>query len=174
MAIAIIAILVAAIIVLTFMARKINSCFNESKELIVITSSITVLVIASIASRWFATDNSRAFWMGVANMVLMVVACNVFFLVVLGPPTYHAIFHHEEHLKQFMYKLVKSDLYNKYNTEDCNTRGSLSFSFATSYGSEDAQRLNFSGSTLNLPAEAHAPTGMSKETHRNLSHISLD
>ncbi|ORX73078.1 hypothetical protein DL89DRAFT_265231, partial [Linderina pennispora] len=170
---AIIIILVLAIIVLTFMARRINSCFNESKELLILTFTITALMAVSIATQWITVGDNRAFWIRAVNMVLMVVVCNVFFLIVLGPPAYYSIFDREEYHKRFMHKLVKTDLWNKYDAEDCDTGSSLRFSFTTSYGSEDAVRLNFSGSTLNLPAEAHAPASMSKETHRNLSHISL-
>ncbi|KAJ1944006.1 hypothetical protein EC988_006096, partial [Linderina pennispora] len=54
-------------------------------------------------------------------MVLMVVVCNVFFLIVLGPPTYYSIFDREEYHKRFMHKLVKTDLWNKYDAEDCDT-----------------------------------------------------
>ncbi|KAJ1950529.1 hypothetical protein FBU59_000635 [Linderina macrospora] len=104
-----------AVVCLVFMARKVTPLFNEFAELVVILVSMASSFGLSIAFRWIIRGNDSRVVIGIINTSLLLVACQVYYIALLGRPVFHALVDPEQYLMFVLRKMKESNLATEYD-----------------------------------------------------------
>ncbi|KAJ1955480.1 hypothetical protein GGI12_005549, partial [Dipsacomyces acuminosporus] len=114
---------------LSIKARKINACFNEFREIIIIIALACLAGIISACTRWIAHSSpSKAFWVEAIDTLALFFASEVNFVVILGPPLYHSVFNREEHLQYFIHRMKHCNLVKEYEMANNERSGAMNMS----------------------------------------------
>ncbi|KAI8326529.1 hypothetical protein GQ54DRAFT_307516 [Martensiomyces pterosporus] len=100
---------------LTFKARKINTCFNEFREFVIILAIAMVAGVLSICTRMMSGWQDRSYTVDALDTAAEFIPAQAYFFVVLGPPIYHSIVDKDEYLAYFMRKMLKANLVRQYD-----------------------------------------------------------
>ncbi|KAJ2516200.1 hypothetical protein H4217_004734 [Coemansia sp. RSA 1939] len=169
-----------AILVVTVLARNINTSFNEYKEMVLIItlSSITLLyetIVHNIVQEYILYR-----WLRTLSTFMEYLTNQTSLFILLGVPVYNCIFNHEAYKKRFFEKMRADGMVARYNltlenrTADTNVESTVAPSaLERADASEDNSRKSTqSGSDTNSSSRRRNPDGLSLPTTTSLSSSS--
>ncbi|ORX73076.1 hypothetical protein DL89DRAFT_265229, partial [Linderina pennispora] len=113
--IGIIALQMIAAVSLVIHARKMTPLFNEFAEMVVILVAMSTSVGLSVAFRWIIRGDDSRVVIGIINTSLLLVACQIYFIALLGRPIFHALVDREEYLVFMLHRMKESNLMTEYD-----------------------------------------------------------
>ncbi|KAJ1965610.1 hypothetical protein GGI12_000661 [Dipsacomyces acuminosporus] len=114
MAVAFIIILLLVLGYATFVARRLNSCFNEFRELLPMIFYTLTAMVVQVAFRWIPSIGRNTFIYNTLVTMTDLFVGQVSFYALVARPVYHCIVDREEYLNYFMYKLKQENLEQEY------------------------------------------------------------
>ncbi|ORX73074.1 hypothetical protein DL89DRAFT_255220 [Linderina pennispora] len=131
-AIAIIVIELCSAIALTYLARNINTCFREFREIVIIISTTVAATVASIIVRWIPNTTGSKFYKGMLDTSFMLIAAQLYLIVLLSKPIYHSIVDPNEYVEYFMHRLRTQNLMQEYSISTAGQVDNLTSTLRTS------------------------------------------
>ncbi|KAI8319587.1 hypothetical protein GQ54DRAFT_335451 [Martensiomyces pterosporus] len=103
------------VLLATFLARHINTSFNEFREMLAVTIISSVVIIYISVVHHIVNNYIIFTWVRVTTTVLEHIASQSSLFILLGAPIYNCMFHHDEYKRRFYEKLHLEGMGFRYN-----------------------------------------------------------
>ncbi|KAI8319588.1 hypothetical protein GQ54DRAFT_265066 [Martensiomyces pterosporus] len=102
------------VLLAAFLARNINTSFNEFREMVLICV-VTSIAIAYLSILHHIVSNYIIItWARVTTTMFEYLGCQTSLAILLGVPVYNCIFHHDEYKRRFYEKMRSDGMVSRY------------------------------------------------------------
>ncbi|KAJ1723929.1 hypothetical protein LPJ53_001784 [Coemansia erecta] len=105
----------------TFLARNINTSFNEYKEMLAICAISSVAIAYQTVVHHVVGNYLIIRWARVTSTMFEMSACQVSLFILVGVPAYNCLFHREEYKKRWYAKMRADGMTARYGFEPSET-----------------------------------------------------
>ncbi|KAJ1728576.1 hypothetical protein LPJ72_005403 [Coemansia sp. Benny D160-2] len=169
-----------AILVVTVLARNINTSFNEYKEMVLIITLSSITLLYETIAHNIVHEYILYRWLRTLSTFMEYLTNQTSLFILLGVPVYNCIFNHEAYKKRFFEKMRADGMVARYNltlenrTADTNVESTVAPSaLERADASEDNnQKSTQSGIDTSSSSRRRNPDGLSLPTTTTLSSSS--
>ncbi|KAJ1662350.1 hypothetical protein EV178_005956 [Coemansia sp. RSA 1646] len=143
-----------SVIIVTIVARNINTSFNEYKEMVIIIILSSITLTYETITHNIVREYVLYRWSRTLSTYMEYLASQTALFVLLGVPIYNCIFNREGYKRQFFEKMRADGMVARYNYTIANTTGStnvVSTAISSEYGGvevpENANQKNIQNNT---------------------------
>ncbi|KAJ2784446.1 hypothetical protein GGI15_002247 [Coemansia interrupta] len=155
----------------TLLMNRVNVCFNEYRELIIVIVSTILVVLIQVVLRWVPAVGDSGFAYNTMTSMTDILIGQVSFLVLVSKPAFHCLYDRDAYLKVFLQTLKKENRHSEYELANGEEIGRIS----SSYNPEDSHHYSsasVTGSTSRATDDSvtafHDDLGMSAVPKRML------
>ncbi|KAJ2891639.1 hypothetical protein GGI21_005806, partial [Coemansia aciculifera] len=132
----------------TVLMRRVNVCFNEYRELLVVIITTVCIVILQVVLRWIPAIGDTGFaYNTMASMSDVLIGQTSLFLLVYKP-AYHCLVNKDDYLKYFLRTLKRENRQTEYELANGEELARISSSFFGSRSANASGRKSHSGFAL--------------------------
>ncbi|KAJ2689037.1 hypothetical protein IWW39_001758 [Coemansia spiralis] len=148
----------------TVLMRRVNVCFNEYRELLVVIISTIFVVLMQVVLRWIPAIGETGFAYNTLASMSDVLIGQISLFLLIYKPTYHCVANKEDYLKYFLRTLKRENRQTEYELANGEEMAKISSSFS---GRKSYSGLGHSGrlhrhDRSNVRAEDGSMTGSTK------------
>ncbi|KAJ2884424.1 hypothetical protein H4R27_002101 [Coemansia aciculifera] len=149
----------------TVLMRRVNVCFNEYRELLVVIITTILVVLTQVVLRWIPAIGDSGFAYNTMASMSDVLMGQISLFVLIYKPAYHSLTDKDEYLKYFLRTLKRENRQTEYELANGEDMARISSSFA---GRKSYSGLGHSGSRMhrrdqsNIRVDDGSMTGSTK------------
>ncbi|KAJ1880952.1 hypothetical protein H4R99_001488 [Coemansia sp. RSA 1722] len=113
-ALAFLLLLLLAWVYATLLMTRVNVCFSEYRELLLVICSTVSVVLVQVILRWVPGVGDSGFAYNTMTSVTDVLIGQISFLVLVGRPAYHCLVDRDEYLSRFLQTLKQENRQSEY------------------------------------------------------------
>ncbi|KAJ2351011.1 hypothetical protein H4S02_013694, partial [Coemansia sp. RSA 2611] len=98
----------------TVLMRRVNVCFNEYRELLVVIISTIFVVLMQVVLRWIPAIGETGFAYNTLASMSDVLIGQISLFLIIYKPTYHCVANKEDYLKYFLRTLKRENRQTEY------------------------------------------------------------
>ncbi|KAJ2456571.1 hypothetical protein GGF42_003188 [Coemansia sp. RSA 2424] len=98
----------------TVLMRRVNVCFNEYRELLVVVITITLVVVMQVVLRWIPAIGDSGFTYNTLTSMSDVLIGQISLFLLVYKPAYHCLVDKDEYLKYFLRTLKRENRQTEY------------------------------------------------------------
>ncbi|KAJ1822765.1 hypothetical protein LPJ75_000260 [Coemansia sp. RSA 2598] len=108
--------------------NKVNVCFNEYRELLVVICSTVFVVVTQVVLRWVPGIGDSGFAYNTMTSMTDILIGQISFFVLVCKPAYHCLVDRDEYLHVFLRTLRREDRQSEYELANGEKIGRISSS----------------------------------------------